>query len=159
MPARTTEPVSQLPATEQQATGSLYNSTSSADAPDSMVTVLMTRSPRSLRGAVTLGTIDAPPVTQNSLEQLSAAFTLPSRPQGFAGAGGKFYVWFVANSTHAFDETNYANNLSTPVAVRITSQPLPELRAIGLSVPDELATGRHDLPGDYHRKPGHGRYL
>ena len=62
--------------------------------------VLLTRSPKSLKGAVTLGTFEAPPLSQNSVEQLTDAFTLPSRPAGFAGGGGKFYVWFVANSTN-----------------------------------------------------------
>jgi hypothetical protein len=134
----TTEPVSQLPPTEPQAAGSLYNSTSSADAPASTIAVLLTKSPNSLAGAITLGTIAAGPVTQNNMEQLSAPFTLPSRPRGFPGAGGTFFVHFVANSTDAFEEANFANNVSPPVAVKVTRQPLPELRVIGLSVPSNL---------------------
>jgi hypothetical protein len=137
----TTEPVSQLPPTEPQAAGSLYNSTSSADVPDSTVEVLLSRSPKSLAGAVKLGTFPAPPVSQNNLEQLSASFKLPSRPKGFARSGGTFYVWFVANSTDAFEEANFANNISKPVAVHVAPSPLPELRAIGLSLPSNLQPG------------------
>ena len=124
----TTEPLSQLPPTQPQASGSLYSSTSSADAPNSTVSVLLTKSPKSLKGAVSLGTFVAPALTQNSVEPLSDAFTLPARPKGFPGAGGKFFVWFVANSTGAFQESNTGNNVSKPVAVHVTSQALPELR-------------------------------
>jgi hypothetical protein len=137
----TTEPLNQLPPTQSQAAGSLYGSTSSADVPDSTVKVLLTRSSKSLAGAVTLGTFEAPPLSQNNLEQQQASFTLPSRPRGFAGAGGTFYVWFVANSTDAFLESNYANNISKPVAVQVAPSPLPELRAIGLSIPSNLQPG------------------
>ena len=34
-----------------------------------------------------------------------------------------------------------ANNVSKPVPVRVTSQPLPELRAIALAVPSSLSPG------------------
>jgi len=137
----TTEPMSQAGATDTQATGSLYSSASAADANNSTVQVLLSPTARSLKGAISLGTISAPPLEQNSVEQLSSPFTLPSQPAGFAGAGGKFYVWFVANSTNAFPETNTNNNLSKPVAVQITGQPLPSLRAIGLAVPSRMQPG------------------
>jgi hypothetical protein len=137
----TTEPLSQLPATETPTAGSLYNSTSSADAPSSTVGVFLTKSPKSLKGAVELGTFGAPALTQNSVEELTDSFTLPSRPKGFAGAGGKFFVWFVANSNNAFPETSLANNVSKPVAVQVAAQPLPELRVIGLAVPSHMQAG------------------
>jgi hypothetical protein len=136
-----TEPLSQAPATQPPIAGSFYGSSSTADAPDSTVAVLLTRSPKSLRGAITLGKIEAPPVAQNSVEQLAAQFTLPSRPAGFPGAGGKVYLWFVANASSQFPEASYTGNLSTPVPVMITSQPLPELRVIALSVPSTLQPG------------------
>jgi hypothetical protein len=136
-----TEPLSQAPSTTAPTPGSPYGSTSTADAPDTTVTVLISRSPKTIRGAVTLGTISAPPVSQNSVEQLADSFTLPARPAGFAGGGGKFYVWFLANSSNSTLEVTRANNLSKPVAVQVTSQPLPELRAIALAVPSSLSPG------------------
>jgi hypothetical protein len=136
-----TEPLSQAPATQAPTPGSPYGSTSTADAPDSTVDVLLTRTPKSLRGAVTLGSIEAPPLGQNSVEELDASFKLPARPKGFPGNGGKFFVWFVANSTNAFPEANTGNNLSKPVPVQVVGQPLPSLRAIGLSVPSRLQPG------------------
>jgi hypothetical protein len=136
-----TEPLSQAPATQAATPGSLYGSTSTADAPDSVVAVLLSRSPKTLRGAFTLGTFEAPPLSQNSVEQIPAAFTLPSRPPGFAGNGGKVYVWFVANSTNDFLETSIANNVSRPVPVTMTGQALPELRAVALAVPNSLHPG------------------
>ena len=137
----TTEPLSQAGATDTQAAGSLYSSASAADAPVSTVQVLITPTSKSLKGAVSLGTISAPPLEQNSVEQLSSPFTLPSRPAGFAGTGGKFFVWFVANSTKNFPEANVNNNLSKPVPVQITGQPLPELRVVGLAVPSRMQPG------------------
>ena len=47
----------------------------------------------------------------------------------------------MANSTNAFPEANVGNNLSKPVAVQVAGQPLPELRAIGLSVPSRMQPG------------------
>jgi hypothetical protein len=118
----------------------LYGSSSTADAPDSTVTVLATRT-KAFRGAITLGTIEAPPTSQNSVQQLSAQLTLPSRPAGFAGAGGKFFVWFLSNSPAQFPEAGSGNNLSQPVPVMVTRQPLPELRAITLAVPSTMQPG------------------
>jgi hypothetical protein len=137
----TTEPMSQAGATDTQATGSLYSSASAADANNSVIQVLISPTAKSLKGAIELGTIDAPTLEQNSVDQLSSPFTLPSQPAGFAGAGGKFFVWFVANSTNAFPEANTGNNLSKPVPVQVVGQPLPSLRAIGLSVPSRLQPG------------------
>jgi hypothetical protein len=142
----TTEPLSQAPSTQAPTPGSPYGSTSSADAPTSSIAVFLTRSPKSLRGAVLAGTIMAPPLAQNSFEQVADAITLPARPKGFAGAGGKVFVWFEANSTSAFPEVTRANNISKPVPVMITSQPLPELRALALAVPSSLEPGDTIIP-------------
>lgn len=115
-----TEPLAQAP-----------GSPSSADAPDSMVNVIMTPKRNSLAHGVFLGSIQAPPVTQNSLEQLTASFTLPARPPGFAGGGGKFFVRFEVNTSY----------LSRPVPVMVTSQALPQLRAIALYTPKTMQPG------------------
>jgi hypothetical protein len=121
----------------QQAPGS----TSTADAGDSMVDVYISPHPNSMKGAVLLGQIEAPPVSQNTLEQLTASFTLPSRPSGFAGSGGKFYVRFLANASQEVLETHLGNNWSPAVPVSITTQALPELRAIALYVPSYMQPG------------------
>jgi hypothetical protein len=134
--------MSQAAPTDSLPPGSLYTSVSQADAPDSTIKVFISPTPRSLKGAVTLGTIQAPPVSQNNLEQLTAALTLPSRPGGFQGPGGKFYVWFLANAANSFPEATHVNGLSKQaVPVQITSQPLPEIRAIGLNVPARMQPG------------------
>src|SRR5260370_34708838 len=49
-----TEPMSQAPATEPPITGSLYGSSSTSDAPDSSIAVLLARSPKSLKGSIEL---------------------------------------------------------------------------------------------------------
>ena len=62
---------------------------------------------RRIRGrAVTIGTFQAPPVPQNSLEQIAESFTLPARPAGFAGGGGKFFVHLIVNSNSKILEAN-----------------------------------------------------
>ena len=136
-----TEPLSQAPATQAPTPGSPYGNVSTADAPDTMVTVFATRTPKTLNGAVDLGEIEAPPLSQNSVEQLAAAFTLPARPAGFPGPGGTIYIWFEANSSNSSLETTHKYNLSKPVPVKLTRGPLPELRAISLSVPSSLSPG------------------
>ncbi len=137
----TTEPVSQLPVTQPQATGSLYNSTSSADVPASSVEVVLTPSAHSLRGAVKLGTFMAPALSQNNLEVLQEAFNLPNRPAGFPAHAGRFYVRLIANSTHTIQESTYANNISRPIAVQLTPVGLPELRVASLAIPSNLQPG------------------
>jgi hypothetical protein len=136
----TTEPLSQAAPLDTLAPNSPYSSTSQADAPDSTVSVFLTPKPV-FRNVVALGTFEAPPLTQNNLEQLVESFTLPARPSGFAGAGGKFYVWFLANSANQLPEVTHVNNLSGPSAVKVAPSPLPELRAIGLAVPSRMQPG------------------
>ena len=136
-----TEPLSQMPTTQTPTPGSPYGSTSTADVPDTTVGVFVSKSARSAKGAIKVGTIEASPISQNSVEQLAASFTLPARPAGFPGGGGKIFVWFAADSSDNVLEVTKANNISRPVAVRITSQPLPELRAIALALPSKLSPG------------------
>jgi hypothetical protein len=126
----TTEPTAQAPGDASQ-----------ADAGDSTIAVVLTRNARSLKGAINLGTIDAPPVPQNNYEQLTQSFTLPSRPAGFAGSGGKFYVRFIANSNDALQEASQVNNVSKAVPVSLTPSALPQLRAIALYVPAVMQPG------------------
>ena len=142
----TTEPVSQLPVTQQQATGSLYNSTSSADVPASSVEVILSPSAHSFRNAIKLGTFMAPSLSQNNLEVLQEAFNLPNRPAGFPVHGGRFYVRFVANSNDAIQESSYANNVSKPIPVRVTPVGLPELRVANLSIPSNVQPGDTIFP-------------
>ena len=92
------------------------------------------------------------------VEQLTEAFTLPSRPPGFAGAGGKFYVWFVANATNAVPrKSTRANNISKPVAVMVTGSGLARIAGDRPGRPQQPAPGRHDHPRDPDRELRHGR--
>ena len=56
--------------------------------------------------AVTIGTFQAPPVAQNSLEQITESFTLPSRPAGSRGRAGTFFVHLIVNSTSSVLESD-----------------------------------------------------
>jgi hypothetical protein len=116
-----------------------------ADAPTSTVAVVITPR-RSLAHAVTIGTFQAPPVSQNSIEQIPETFTLPARPNGFAGGGGKFYVHLIVNSDSKVVEADRGNNVSTPLPVQVASRALPQVVATGLSLPDELAPGDTIIP-------------
>ena len=116
-----------------------------ADASASTVAVLITPHRNSLRGAIELGTIAAPAISQNSIAQISQTFTLPSRPAGF-GANGQFFVRLVANSTGSVLESNANNNISAPIPVSLTRAALPLLRAVELGVPSTMSPGDTIIP-------------
>ncbi len=111
-----------------------------ADASASTVAVLITPHPNSLRGAVEIGTIAAPEVTQNSSVAISGTFALPSRPAGFR-PGAKFFVRLVANATGSVVESDTTNNISEAVPVAPARAALPELQAVALGVPSTMSPG------------------
>jgi hypothetical protein len=119
-----------------QAPGSL----STADAPASTVAVVITPRP-SLAHGVTIGSFQAPPVIQNSLEQIQETFTLPARPRGFAAPGGRIYVHLIVNSTSSVVEADRSNNFSQPIPVQVAGRALPNIVATGLNLPGTLAPG------------------
>ena len=97
---------------------------SSASAPESVISVILAHRPRSLAGAIQIGSITAPALEQNNIEQVVASITLPQRPAGFP-ASGVFYIRLQANATNTVLQSNHANNLSAPIPVRFISQVLP----------------------------------
>lgn len=113
---------------------------STANAGASAIAVLLSPRPHSLAGAIQIGSISAPALAQNSVEQVSTSITLPTRPAGFR-ASGVYYIVFKANATNTLTESSYANNLSAPIPVRFLNQALPELRATALSVPPVMQPG------------------
>jgi hypothetical protein len=118
-----------------------YELPSSADAAGTEIGVYLVPIGRPLRRGVQIGTVDAPPLLQNSITQFDAAVTLPSRPPGFP-ADGRYTIRLVANQTRSALEQTYRNNLSPPISVRIVNAPAtPELRAITLDVPQGLQPG------------------
>ena len=114
--------------------------TSTADAQASTVAVYALRNPRSFAGAVQVGSIDVPAIAQNNATQITSIITLPNRPPGFPGDGGRVYLAFQANATGTVFESDTGNNVSTPVLLRIEA-PLPELAAVGLDVPPVMQPG------------------
>ena len=135
-----TEPLSQAPATTAPTPGSPYGSTSTADAPETTVTVLLSRSARSTRARSRWEQSRPRRFHRTAWNSSSIRSRCRRDPKGFAAAGGKFFVWFLANSSNSTSEVSHSNNLSTPVAVQVTSQPLP-VRAIALALPASLSPG------------------
>ncbi len=122
-----TNPIAQAPGSQ-----------TTADAPSSTVSVVIT--PRhKLSHGITIGTFQAPPVSQNSLEQIADAFPLPPRPAGFQA--GKFFVHLIVNSTGTVLESNNRNNGTPPLKVVVAPAALPELRATDLELPATLQPG------------------
>jgi hypothetical protein len=101
---------------------------------------LATRPRLTASDSVLAAEFTVPALTQNNLEQVSQTITLPNRPAGFPGDGGRVFVFFQANSDHAVQEFNIQNNFSGPARVLIQA-PLPELSAIGLDVPPVMQPG------------------
>ena len=116
------------------------DSTGSADAPASIVGVYASRSAKSPKGSVLVGTVDIPALNGNSVVQITQTITLPAQPAGLPGDGGRVYLWFLANPNGAVFESDTTNNLSKPVALAIEA-PLPELAAVGLDVPARMQPG------------------
>src|SRR4029079_3046280 len=54
---------------------------------------------------------------------------------------GIYYIRLVANVTQSVMESNYANNTSPAIPVRIISRSLPQLRVTALDVPPVLQPG------------------
>ena len=115
-------------------------STSSADAPASLLTVYATTNPKSLRHAVAVGSIAVPAVAQNSFQQVNQTLTMPTQPPGFPGDGGTVYLVLVANSNGAVFQSDATNDVSAPIPVQIEA-PLPDLVALGLDVPPVMQPG------------------
>lgn len=139
------EPLSMVPTT-QLAIGPdgmpvpPYAIPSQADVPSSQVGIYVGRSAHSLSRAVLVGTVQAPALSQNNVEQFDTTITLPSRPAGLP-ARGIYYVHLVANLDQSVAETNLRNNVSPPVPVRFISKALPMLRATALAVPPVMQPG------------------
>jgi hypothetical protein len=113
---------------------------SPADAGDSKVAVYALKSRTSLAGAVLVGLVDIPSVTQNTVTTVTSTLTMPTQPVGFPGDGGQIYFVFQANATGTVFESNTVNNLSAPVPLLIEA-PFPLLTAVGLDVPPTMQPG------------------
>ena len=113
---------------------------STADAPPSTVGVFLTPRRNSLRGAIRIGTIAVPFLRQNNLVRLTADITLPERPAGFPGQGGRVFLNFQANADNSVVEVETVNNRSNNVAVRI-APPLGDVQVVRLDVPPLIQPG------------------
>ena len=116
-------------------------SISSADAAASAIAVYAVRNPHSgIRGGVLVGTLSAPAIAQNALIQFTQTITLPNRPAGFPGDGGRIFLVLRTNSNLTFPENDRTNNTSAPIPVSIQA-PLPELAVVGFDVPPVMQPG------------------
>jgi hypothetical protein len=134
------EPLSLVPASEVAVgpDGSLvppYYVPSSADAAASQIGIYLAPRPHSFAGANEIGTATAPALSQNDIERFNVSLTLPARLPGFRSTG-VYYIRLVENS----------NSASAPIPVRFISQPLPQLQATALDVPDSMQPGDTILP-------------
>jgi len=114
-------------------------SISSADAPASVVGVFAARNPQ-FKGAVRVGSISVPAVPQNSFQQITEPITLPTRPAGFPGDGGRIYLALEGDANNNVFQTSSGHSISKPIPVAIEA-PLPELRAVGLDLPPVIQPG------------------
>ncbi len=123
-----------------------YAVPSQTDAPNLEIGVYLVPNGRPLSRGIKIDVIDAPALSQNNFEQFQATVTLPERPAGFP-AGGNFTIRLVANENRAVLESNYRNNISAPIPVRINPAPAsPALRAVTLDLPANLVPGDTVFP-------------
>lgn len=123
-----------------------YAVPSRADASGMTIGVYLVPNGRPRAGRVKIGEIAAPALSQNSIEQFDATVALPERPAGFPAAGN-FSIRLVANESRTVLESNYRNNLSAPIPVRLLPAPAtPTLRAVKLDLPANLVPGDTVFP-------------
>ncbi len=123
-----------------------YAVPSQSDAPNTTIGVYLVPNGRPGLGRLKIGEIEVPSLSQNNMEQFQATVTLPDRPAGFP-AGGNFSIRLVANESRTVLESNYRNNLSAPIPVRINPAPAsPALRAVTLDLPANLVPGDTVFP-------------
>lgn len=139
------EPLSLPPAAQVELGPDLNNvppwySPSQADASNSTVAIYLSPSPRSLNNAIQIGSFTASSVTQNSITQMSSTVTLPQHPVGYPSTG-VLYLRLVINGNQSVPETNYANNISPAIPIRIVSRALPRLQTTALDVPAAMQPG------------------
>ena len=120
--------------------GITKGSPSSADAGPYTVAVYASKSPKSLKGAVLVGTFNTASQSQNSDIQTTTTLTMPQKPSNFPGDGGHIYLFFQVNPGHTVLESDFTNNTSTSVGLTIEA-PLPELAVVGLDLPPTIQPG------------------
>ena len=119
--------------------GTATNST--ADSPPTTVDVFASAKPNARNGLVKVGTIAIPSVLQNSSYEAVSTFTLPGRPKGFPGFGGKLYLTYVVNNDQAILQSSQSPNVfRDPNPVKITAA-LPNLQVVAFDVPATLQPG------------------
>ncbi len=121
--------------------------TSSADAAATVVNVLASRVPNPGKNAsVLVGQFAVPAVPQNGTSQISGSITLPNRPAGYPGNGGRIYLTYVVNpgrNVLEYDPNNNITASSNPV--RLTAA-LPELAVTSADIPTDLQPGDSVAP-------------
>jgi len=123
-----------------------YQVPSRTDAVGMTIGVYLVPNGRHPAGGIKIGEIAAPDLPQNSIQRFDATVTLPERPAGFPAAGN-FSIRLVANENRAVLESNYRNNLSAPIPVRVLPAPAtPALRAVTLDLPANLQPGDTVFP-------------
>ncbi|MBX6311661.1 MAG: hypothetical protein IRY99_01865 [Isosphaeraceae bacterium] len=91
---------------------------------------------------VPLGTVNVPtPILQNSLETVDTTITLPQRPRGFPGNGGKIYVGFAIDPNNQVPDADRSNNIARDGQPVVITPALPDLHAIALDVPSRMQPG------------------
>jgi hypothetical protein len=118
---------------------------STASAPDSVINVFLTHRPRSLAGAIQIGSFTATALEQNSVEQLTTSIVLPQRPSGFAKSGIAYIRLQIVPAT-GVAISNDSQTLSAAIPVRFITQALPELRTTALDVPSVMQPGDTIVP-------------
>lgn len=115
---------------------------SSADAPPSVVTVFLSRSPHAGRAPlVPVGTIAVPTVPQNSLVTVTQTLTMPPRLRSLPANGGTLYAYFRIDQNQTIIEHDRRNNFTrTGVPVQVAVG-LPDLYAVALDVPPVMQPG------------------
>jgi hypothetical protein len=117
-------------------------SSSTADAPATIVQVFFSKSMKSSSPKVMVGQFAVPSIPQNTSLRITEDFAaLPAAPPGFPVFNGKVFVSFVVGAGNTLTDSDQTNNGAfAPQPVQI-EPPLPDLAVVGLDVPPVIQPG------------------
>ena len=135
------EPLDLAPAVINPDTGAVSPTVSTADSAATTVDVFASAKPNATSGLVKIDTVSIPAISQNSFYDTVASFTLPARPKGFPGNGGKIYLTLVVDNNQTILQTSQGQNIyRVPASVQITNN-LPDLQVVNFDIASPLQPG------------------
>lgn len=120
---------------------------SSADSATTVVNVLASRVPNPGKNqSIVIAQVPVPAIPQNGSSQINGSITLPTRPAGYPGIGGRIFLTYVVNPARnvlEYDPNNNTTASTNPVRIEAA---LPDLKVTSAEIPTDLQPGDSVAP-------------